>query len=187
MEPNLGSLRFVESAKVAVTSGDRYVVYTRGSSPLFPLPFLSPYSRFFVSLLFLFSNPHMTHASTHATRRDYMCVLLLIESSLGFGLSRGNTHTKGFSSTAPRFAPKDGGGVAPSQYNPKRYGGKQYSVSTKGTGTFASKSLARPSGRHARQPGPGAYYRPLLIEDALHWVDIAQPKQVKQPLQHPPF
>lgn len=45
--------------------------------------------------------------------------------------------------------------MAPSQYTPKQYNGRDYSVSTKGTGAFASKSLARPSGRHARQPGPG--------------------------------
>lgn len=75
--------------------------------------------------------------------------------SLGFGLTRGNKEQKGFSSTAPRFASKELASVAPSQYTPKQYNGRDYSVSTKGTGAFASKSLARPSGRHARQPGPG--------------------------------
>jgi len=127
MEPNLGSLRFVESAKLTVASGD----------------------------------------------------------SLGFGLTRGNTHTKGFSSTAPRFAPKEGGGVAPSQYNPKRYGGKQYSVSTKGTGTFASKSLARPSGRHARQPGPGDHNLNRIVSTREDYNRTDATRQYAQPVaQH---
>eukprot|EP00729_Bicosta_minor_P004068 gene4068-14284_t len=104
------------------------------------------------------------------------------DDSLGFGLTRGNKEQKGFSSTAPRFASKELASVAPSQYTPKQYNGRDYSVSTKGTGAFASKSLARPSGRHARQPGPGDHNLHRLVSTRVDYNRTDATRQYAQPV-----